>query len=99
MPLFRPVYQVIEAIQFTGTNVLDCLAFTGKCANFHKWFNTDQDYVDHVAQHGNIFKVFYGNGTKLKFCKGDWVIRGPHGIYRLNNEDFVAQFQPLYPEN
>lgn len=99
MPFFQPKIRVIEAIQYTGTNVLECLNFTGKYHRFHEWFHTDEDYVKHVAEHNNIFKVFIPGGD-LRFHPTDWVVRGARGnIYRLTNEEFHTQFEAMYTED
>jgi hypothetical protein len=72
----KPV--VIEAIQWTGENLAEVLAFTGKHPSWDKWFKSFEQYEAHVRNDGSIFKIITFEGT-MDAIPNDWIIRGVKG--------------------
>ena len=68
----------LQSILYTGENVLDVLAFTGRHKKFGEWFNSDEDYVNYVKEHKGIFKMFTEHGT-LECYPNTWIVRLPDG--------------------
>lgn len=86
----KPV--TIEAIQYTGDNLIDVISFTGIHPNFDKWFASMEDYVNHVRNDGNVFKIFTLEGT-MSAIPGDWIIKGVKGeFYPCKPDIFVATY-------
>lgn len=84
----KPV--VITAMRYTGDNLLDVLAFTGKSPRFAEWFATDEEYVAHVRADRNVFKVFTLEGV-MEAQVGDYIIRGVKGEHYPCKPDIFAQ--------
>lgn len=79
MPLFRKKPVVIEAIQYHGvSNLKEALDFTGKHPDWDRYFDNMEDYINHVKNDGEIFKIMTLEGT-MKAVPGDWIIRGVSG--------------------
>lgn len=74
----KPV--VVSAIQWTGENLKEVMAFTGAHPRFHEWFSSWDEYVKCVNDSGGIFKIFTLEGT-MKASPGDWIIRGVKGEF------------------
>lgn len=97
MPFFRKRPVTIEAIQYHGAaNVLEVLAFTGKAAMFHDWFESDEAYVQHVKEDPEQrFKIFTLEGT-MAALPGDWIIRGVNGEhYPCKPDIFAATYEAV----
>lgn len=89
----KPV--VIEAMQWTGKNLAQVLAFTGKHPKWGDWFTSYDDYAAHVAQDHNIFKVFTLEGV-MEASPGDWIIRGVKGeLYPCKPDIFAATYDAV----
>lgn len=78
MPKFRKVPVVVEAIQWTGTNLKEVLDFTGKHHKFDLWFSSFEHYKEQVEKDGLKFKIFTLEGT-MTADVGDYIIRGVQG--------------------
>lgn len=88
----KPV--TIEAIQWTGGNLKEVVAFTGIHPRFHEWFSCWDEYVEHVGMSGGIFKIFTLEGA-MKATPGDWIIRGVKGEhYPCKPDIFTATYEP-----
>lgn len=72
----KPV--VVDAIQYTGTNLKEVLEFTGKHPKWHEWFVDFDGYQEYVRQDRNVFKLITLEGT-MEAHPGDWIIRGIMG--------------------
>lgn len=72
----KPV--TISAIQWTGKNLREVIAFTGKHPRWNEWFSTWEDYERRVQQDGGVFKIITPEGT-MEASPGDWIIRGVKG--------------------
>ena len=72
----KPV--TISAIQWTGKNLREVIAFTGKHPRWNEWFSTWEDYERRVQQDGGVFKIITPEGT-MEATPGDWIIRGVKG--------------------
>ena len=75
-------------IQWTGDNLKEVVAFTGKDPKFEKWFRSWNDYENYVHSHGDIFKLFREDGSHLEVPVGAWIVRTPDGykvpsVFRL----------------
>lgn len=71
----------IEAIQYTGGNLMDVLEFTGRNLMFGEWFPNPGDFERYVAAHGGIFKIFH-DGWHWECAPGTWIVRTPDGCCR-----------------
>lgn len=79
MPLFRKKPVVIEAIQYHGvSNLKEVLEFTGKHPKWDQYFDNMEDYINHVKNDDEIYKIMTLEGT-MKAMPGDWIIRGVAG--------------------
>lgn len=84
----RPV--VIEAIQYTGNNLADVIAFTGKHPKWDDWFASWEDYEAHVRNDRWAFKVLTTEGT-MEALPGDWIIRGTAGEHYPCKPEIFAE--------
>ncbi|MBF4433256.1 hypothetical protein ERJ77_01850 [Vibrio anguillarum] len=66
---------LMEAIQYTDSNLLNVLAFTGKSKRFNEWFKSDADYVKYVKEHDGLFKIFRESGSFNTAKHGDWIVK------------------------
>lgn len=90
---FRKKPVVIEAIQWTGENLAEVLAFTGKHPSWDKWFRCFEEYEDHVRNDGSIFKIITLEGT-MDAIPNDWIIRGVKGEhYPCKPDIFDATYE------
>ena len=93
MARFRKKPVVIEAMQYTGDNLLDALAFTGKSERFSEWFPDEAAYVAHVQSDRQAFKIFTLEGV-MEAMPGDWIIRGVRGEhYPCKPDIFAATYE------
>lgn len=92
----KPV--TISAIQWTGGNLKEVIAFTGMHPRFHEWFSCWDEYVEHVGMSGGIFKIFTLEGV-MEATPGDWIIRGVKGEhYPCKPDIFAATYEPAQPQ-
>jgi hypothetical protein len=71
--------QQLNCILYTGDNILDVLAFTGRHERFDEWFKSDEEYVEYVKAHNNIFKLFNNKYGKMEILPGTWIAKLPDG--------------------
>lgn len=94
MPKFRKKPVVIEAVQWTGSNLFEVITFTdGKpdIRSTHAGMKWD-DYCDLVRRDG--LKIFTLEG-KMLANPGDWIIRGVKGeLYPCKPDIFAATYEP-----
>lgn len=89
----KPV--VIEAIQWTGSNLKEVLEFTGKHPKFSEWFKSFEEYEEYVKKDRNIFKIFTLEGT-MEASVGDYIIKGVQGEhYPCKPDIFVATYEEV----
>lgn len=84
---FRKKPVVIEAMQFTGENFFDCLAFMGPIpeAVWMECHTTDLPVI-HTLEGDMVVSV------------GDWIIRGVKGeFYPCKPDIFEATYEPVVP--
>ena len=90
---FRKKPVTISAIRWTGDNLREVIAFTGKHPGWDKWFSSWEDYERHVQQDGQQFKIFTLEGT-MRADIGDWIIRGVKGEhYPCKPDIFEATYE------
>ena len=95
MSMFRKKPVVIEAMHYTGANVLDALAFTGKHPSWDKWFTSDAQYEAHVCADRGAFKIVTLEGT-MEAMPGDWIIKGVKGeFYPIKSEIFAQTYEEV----
>lgn len=95
MALFRKKPVVIEAVQWTGENLWDVLAFTGKHPKWSEWFSTFDQYEAYVRASGGVFKILTLEGT-MEATPGDWIIRGVKGEhYPCKPDIFEATYEAV----
>ena len=85
---FRKKPVMIDAVEWTGENLLQVIRFTGQHASAmsYKW----EDYEDLVQRDG--LKISTLEGT-MKASIGDWIIKGVEGEYYPIKADI---FQKTY---
>ena len=83
---FRKKPVVIDAVQWTGENLLQVIRFTGQHASAmsYKW----EDYEDLVSRDG--LKIFTLEGV-MKASIGDWIIKGVNGEHYPIKADIFAK--------
>lgn len=87
----KPV--VIEAVQWTGTNLREVIDFTGLNESANKW--TWQEFVEVVERDG--LKIFTLEGP-LKAAVGSWIIKGVKGeFYPCEPSIFEATYERVDP--
>jgi hypothetical protein len=80
----------IQAIQWTGMNLKEIIAFTGLHPSAEKW--TWDQYEEVVENDG--LKIFTLEGP-LHATIGDWIIRGIKGeFYPCKPDIFEATYEP-----
>ncbi len=85
----KPV--VIEAVQWTGSNLREVIDFTGLHPSANKW--TWQEYTEVVRVSG--LKIFTLEGP-LMAAIGDWIIKGIRGeFYPCKPDIFAATYEPV----
>ena len=83
---FRKKPVVIDAVEWTGENLLQVIRFTGQHASAmsYKW----EDYEDLVSRDG--LKIFTLEGV-MKASIGDWIIKGVNGEHYPIKADIFAK--------
>ena len=93
MEKYRKKPVVIEAVQWTGENLAEVLAFTGKHPDWDKWFDSFEQYEDYVRVDGSVFKIKTLEGT-MAASPGDWIIKGVNGeFYPCKPDVFAATYE------
>lgn len=92
MSFYRKKPVIIEAIQWDGTNLKEVTQFLGIHPEKSKWYDTFQDYVDHIKRKGDSFHIFSIKGN-MTTNLGDYVIKGLDGEFYPCNPDV---FQKTY---
>ena len=91
---FRKRPEEVEAIQYTGDNLKECLDFTGRHPKFDSWFESFEDYAAYVKVDGNVFKLFYANGSHQDARPGYWLVKNSYGTVSVwPNTTFVATYE------
>jgi len=88
---FRKKPVVIDAVQWTGENLLEVVRFTGQYARpmMYKW----EDYEDLVQRDG--LKISTLEGT-MKASIGDWIIKGVEGEhYPIKADIFPKTYEKV----
>ena len=70
----------LKKIQWTGDNLKEVIEFTGRSPKFDEWFKTWEEYEEYVHSHGNIFKIFFEDGSHYEVPVGSWIIKTPDGM-------------------
>lgn len=95
MAKFRKKPVVIEAVQWTGSNLKEVLSFTGKHPKWGDWFSCFEEYEKCVNDSGGIFKILTLEGTH-NASPGDWIIRGVNGEhYPCKPDIFEKTYEPV----
>lgn len=95
MGKFRKKPVVIEAMQWTGFNALDVIAFTGKAPKFSLWFPNEAAWEAHVKADRHVIKIFTLEGV-MEASPGDWIIRGVNGeLYPCKPDIFAATYDQV----
>lgn len=81
----------VDMIQWTGDNLKDVIAFTGKSPNFDKWFKSQEEYENYVHAHNNIFKLFNEDGSHCEIPVGAWIVKTPDGYNVASKYRFVQK--------
>lgn len=93
---FRKKPVVIEAVQWTGQNLGELLAFTGKHPEWNEWFENFKAYEAYVKANGSVFKIVTLEGT-MDATPGDWIIKGVKGeFYPCKPDIFAATYEAVY---
>lgn len=91
MPKFRKKPVVIEAVQWTGSNLKEVIDFSGLHESAKKW--SWEEYEKVVADDG--LKIFTLEG-KMNADVNDWIIKGVKGeFYPCKPEIFEATYESV----
>lgn len=80
--------QPVNMIQWTGSNLQEVIDFTGKSPKFGEWFKSWDEFESYVHSHGDILKLFSGDGSHYEIPVGAWIVKTPDGY----NVPSVARF-------
>lgn len=90
MPKFRKKPVVIEAIKWTGDNLKEIIAFTGRHPSSKDW---TWDHFEQVVRTAGL-KIFTLEGDHMA-AVGDWIIKGVKGeLYPCKPDIFAATYEP-----
>lgn len=99
MGTYRKKPVEIQAVQWTGENLAQVLAFTGKHPDWGKWFASFEEYEKRVREDGGLFKILALEGTMVA-APGDWIIRGVKGeFYPCKPDIFEATYDDVLPDD
>lgn len=91
MSKFRKKPVEIEAVQWTGDNLKEVIAFTGRHTSSAEW---SWSFFEEVVC-ANGLKIFTLEGP-LKASVGDWIIKGVKGeFYPCKPDIFEATYEAL----
>jgi hypothetical protein len=86
---FRKKPIVIEAVQFTGNNLFECLRFMG----------TPEPVVDNPELHASDAPIIHTLEGQMSTSPGDWIIKGVKGeFYPCKPDIFAASYEPISPD-
>ena len=91
MPFFMKKPIIVEAKQFTGSNIKGMLEFMGQKVSdpLHHKFS---DYEDIVKEKGLHVQTLEG---ELMAKPGDWIVKGTKGeFWPVRNDIFSASYEP-----
>lgn len=72
---------VIPAIYWNGCNLDEVVRFCGNSELWKCWFGSWSAYETYVRDHGDVFKIFTGNGAEhYEVPKDSWIVRTPEGV-------------------
>lgn len=78
----------IEAIQYTGDNLIEVLEFTGKHPKWDEWFESFEAYQNHVIKDDYIFKIIT-DVNNIKVFPGDYVVKHiDNNFYKFTEKNF-----------
>lgn len=86
----------IEALEYTGDNLLEVLEFTGiHRRQSPRWFSSYEEFAAHVAADEQIFKIFTLEGPH-QARPGDMIIKGVKGeFYPCKPDIFAATYDAV----
>lgn len=84
----------LKKIQWTGNNLKEVIEFTGRSPKFDEWFKTWEEYEEYVRSHGNIFKLFFEDGSHYEVPVGSWIIKTPDGYNLPSVAKYIQQEHP-----
>lgn len=85
MPKFRKKPVEIDAVQFTGSNCIECLAFMG-----------ERDGCNNMEVHTTDFPIIHTLEGDMTASPGDWIICGVKGeFYPCKPDIFAATYDPV----
>lgn len=79
----------LSIIQWTGDNLKEVIAFTGKSPKFGEWFKSWEEYEAYVHSHNNILKLFCEDGSHYEVPVGAWIVKTPDGYNAVSRSKFV----------
>ena len=83
-------FQPEGRIRWTGDNLKEVIAFTGKSPRFNEWFSSWEEFEQYVHDHDDILKLFSKNGDYFEVPKGAWILKTPEGYFVPSVGRFVA---------
>lgn len=87
----RQKVPVLQAMKYTGDNLLEVLTFTGRHPKFNEWFKSDLEYTEFVRKDGNAFKIIGGSLGSQRVEPGMWVLRNENGYCFATSEDILKK--------
>lgn len=89
--LKNQIGQKLALIQWTGKNLKEVIAFTGKSPRFDEWFKSWEDFENYVHSHGDILKLFCEDGSHYEVPVGAWIVKTPDGFSVPSLFNFVQK--------
>lgn len=90
MARFRKRPVVIEAVQFTGSNLFECLRFMGE----------PESVVNNLELKATDRPIIHTLEGDMYTSPGDWIIRGVKGeLYPCKPDIFAATYEPCDPDD
>lgn len=83
-------FQPEGRIRWTGDNLKEVIAFTGRSPRFNEWFSSWDEFEQYVHDHDDILKLFSKNGDYFEVPKGAWILKTPEGYFVPSVGRFVA---------
>jgi hypothetical protein len=92
MPFYRQRGVLIDAVQFTGRNVGEVVAFAGGDDRFHLLDAEDDHRCDPQAS-AEVWDCEHGRWVPVR--RGDWVVRtGPrHTVAPIERAEFTHRYE------
>jgi len=92
----KPVVVVVEAVQWTGTNVQEVVEFLTRVISADNGLRTVRlEYTDGASPTLTVGQLRHDGAAVLTVVGGDWVVCGPDGkVVAVDPDVFAATYEP-----